>query len=139
MTSQTLAIFYLNDLDHYIKEVLKIKYYVRYQDDFLLFHESKEYLKYCYNQIKEFLSKEGLTLNSKTRIYKNTNNFTFLGRNCKNKPVKYRNVKRKINKLYYLYKNNYITLQTVTSSLNCYQSSYKRFLNKRRLLNLRLK
>lgn len=32
MTSQTLAVFYLNDLDHYIKEVLKIKYYVRYQD-----------------------------------------------------------------------------------------------------------
>ena len=46
MTSQVLAIFYLNDLDHYIKEVLKIKYYVRYQDDFLLFHHSKEYLKY---------------------------------------------------------------------------------------------
>ena len=40
MTSQILAIFYLNDLDHYIKEELKIKYYVRYQDDFLLFHES---------------------------------------------------------------------------------------------------
>ena len=41
MTSQILAIFYLNDFDHYIKEELKIKYYVRYQDDFLLFHESK--------------------------------------------------------------------------------------------------
>lgn len=33
MTSQILAIFYLNDLDHFIKETLKIKYYVRYQDD----------------------------------------------------------------------------------------------------------
>lgn len=32
MTSQILAIFYLNDLDHYIKEELKVKYYVRYQD-----------------------------------------------------------------------------------------------------------
>lgn len=32
MTSQVLAIFYLNDLDHFIKETLKIKYYVRYQD-----------------------------------------------------------------------------------------------------------
>ena len=37
MTSQILAIFYLNDMDHYIKETLKIKYYVRYQDDFLLY------------------------------------------------------------------------------------------------------
>lgn len=40
MTSQVLAIFYLNDLDHFIKETLHIKYYVRYQDDFLLFHPS---------------------------------------------------------------------------------------------------
>jgi len=32
MTSQILAIFYLNDFDHYVKEQLKIKYYVRYQD-----------------------------------------------------------------------------------------------------------
>ena len=48
MTSQVLAIFYLNDLDHFIKETLKIKYYVRYQDDFLLFHPSKEYLKYIF-------------------------------------------------------------------------------------------
>ena len=32
MTSQVLAIFYLNDMDHFIKEKLKIKYYVRYQD-----------------------------------------------------------------------------------------------------------
>ena len=48
MTSQVLAIFYLNDLDYFIKETLKIKYYVRYQDDFLLFHPSKEYLKYIF-------------------------------------------------------------------------------------------
>ena len=49
MTSQILAIFYLNDLDHFIKEELKIKYYIRYQDDFCLFHNSKEYLKFKRN------------------------------------------------------------------------------------------
>ena len=58
MTSQCLAIFYLNDLDHYIKENLKIKYYVRYQDDFVLFHQSKQYLEDCFKKIKEFLLKE---------------------------------------------------------------------------------
>ena len=30
MTSQFLAIFYLNELDHYIKEKLHCKYYIRY-------------------------------------------------------------------------------------------------------------
>lgn len=83
MTSQVLAIFYLNDLDHYIKEELKIKYYVRYQDDFLLFHESKDYLKKCFEKIKIFLAKEKLELNKKSRIYKNTNHFIFLGRTQK--------------------------------------------------------
>ena len=85
-------------MDHFIKEKLKIKYYVRYQDDFLLFHQSKEYLKYCLEEIKKFLEKEKLVLNKKTRIYKNTNNFIFLGRDKKGKYKKYRNVKRKIKK-----------------------------------------
>lgn len=95
MTNQILAIFYLNDMDHFIKEKLKINYYVRYQDDFLLFHESKEYLKYCLQEIKIFLEKGKLSLNSKTRIYKNTNNFLFLGRNKKEIYSRYRNIKRK--------------------------------------------
>lgn len=41
-----------------LKEKLKIEYYVRYQDDFLLFHNSKEYLKYWFKEIKKFLEKE---------------------------------------------------------------------------------
>ncbi|MBR3056236.1 RNA-directed DNA polymerase [Candidatus Saccharibacteria bacterium] len=34
MTSQFLAIYYLNDLDHYIKEVLGCRWFIRYMDDF---------------------------------------------------------------------------------------------------------
>ena len=37
MTSQFLAIYFLNGLDHYIKEELKCNYYIRYLDDFLIF------------------------------------------------------------------------------------------------------
>lgn len=37
MTSQFLAIYFLNGLDHYIKEELKCNYYIRYMDDFLIF------------------------------------------------------------------------------------------------------
>ena len=45
MTSQLLAIYFLNDLDHYIKEKLYCKYYVRYMDDFIIFDHDKERLK----------------------------------------------------------------------------------------------
>ena len=33
LTNQLMAIFYLNDIDHYIKEILKCKYYNRKMDD----------------------------------------------------------------------------------------------------------
>lgn len=42
--SQIMELLVLNDLDHYIKERLKIKYYIRYMDDFILIHPDKEYL-----------------------------------------------------------------------------------------------
>lgn len=122
MTSQIFAIFYLNDMDHFIKEKLKIKYYVRYQDDFILLHQSKEYLKYCLNEIGNFLAQEKLKLNDKTRIYKNTNNFIFLGRNQKGKYAKYRSTKRKLKKKEYLYKNKKITLMSYVSSINTYKN-----------------
>ncbi len=124
MTSQVLAIFYLNDLDHFIKETLKIKYYVRYQDDFLLFHPFKEYLTECLTRIKDFLKKEKLVLNKKTRIYKSSDNFIFLGRNCKGNPAKYRNVKRNIKHKYKLYKKQKISLRSLINTLICYENHY---------------
>ena len=36
MTSQFLSIYYLNKLDHFIVNDLKLKYYVRYMDDFII-------------------------------------------------------------------------------------------------------
>ena len=122
MTSQILAIFYLNDMDHFIKENLKIKYYVRYQDDFLLFHPSKKYLQYCLRELSDFLEKEHLILNDKTRIYKNTNNFLFLGRKSYVKYARYRNIKRNLKSKLYLYNHGKISLNSFTSSLICYRS-----------------
>ncbi len=126
MTSQCLAIFYLNDLDHFIKEKLKLKYYVRYQDDGLIFHESKEYLKFCFKEIEKFLDKEHLKLNNKSRIYKNTNNFIFLGRNRKGKYAKYRNIKRKIKYRKRLYEDGKIDLMGYINTINCYRNLIKK-------------
>lgn len=80
MTSQILAIFYLNKLDHFIKEELKIKYYIRYMDDGVLIHEDKEYLKFCLCKIKNLVeNKYKLKLNNKTRIYSSYEGVEFLG------------------------------------------------------------
>lgn len=79
MSSQFLAILYLNELDHYIKEELKIKYYIRYMDDGILLHRDKEYLKKCLKKIEKILERYGLKLNNKTRIYSSDEGFEFLG------------------------------------------------------------
>lgn len=122
MTSQVLAIFYLNDLDHFIKEKLKIKGYIRYQDDFLLFSESREYLEYCLKEIKKFLEKEKLTLNGKTRIYSSNQNICFLGRNLYGQYAKRRTVRRKLKKRFYLMKEGKISLDSYIASRICYKN-----------------
>lgn len=66
--SQLLALLYLNELDHIIKEKLHMKHYVRYMDDFCIFSNSKEELINCLDSINEYLKSIGLELNRKTTI-----------------------------------------------------------------------
>ena len=79
MTSQLLAIYFLNDLDHYIKEKLYCKYYIRYMDDFIIFDHDKERLKVVRKEIEEKLKEFKLELNKKTNIYDLKHGFGFLG------------------------------------------------------------
>lgn len=81
MTSQILAIYFLNDLDHYIKEKLHCKYYIRYMDDFIIFDYDKERLKELKIIIEEKLKDFKLELNKKTNIYDLNHGFGFLGYN----------------------------------------------------------
>lgn len=67
--SQLVELAVLDDLDHFIKERLGIKHYVRYMDDLVLIHEDKEYLKYCWKEIEKQLNAIGLELNEKTTMY----------------------------------------------------------------------
>lgn len=66
---QTVQVTLLSGMDHYITETLGIKVYVRYMDDFILVHESKEYLKYCRGKIEEYLATLKLVLNPKTQLF----------------------------------------------------------------------
>ena len=69
-TSQFFANIYLNELDQYIKRVLKVKYYTRYMDDFILLLENKEQCKTIKKSIEIFLQKNlKLELNNKSRYY----------------------------------------------------------------------
>lgn len=126
MTSQVFAIFYLNDMDYFIKEELKIKYFLRYQDDFLLFHHSKSYLKNCLDKIEEFLKYEKLILNNKSRIFSSNDNFIFLGRNKFGRYSKYRNMNRRIKKKKYLYYTERINCNSLIGTILNYSHLIKK-------------
>lgn len=76
--SQLVELLVLNDMDHFIKERLHIKYYIRYMDDFLLIHPDKEYLKQCRHELEEYLATIGLKLNRKTTIHPLSQGIVFL-------------------------------------------------------------
>ncbi len=58
LSSQVFANFYLNIFDHFVKHDLRMKYYGRYVDDFVLVHESREYLASLIPVMRTFLSDE---------------------------------------------------------------------------------
>lgn len=58
LTSQLLVNIYMNEFDRFVKHKLKIKYYIRYADDFVIFFHDKNYLSTIYQYIVEFLNKE---------------------------------------------------------------------------------
>ena len=77
--SQVLALASASRLDHYIKEVCRIRGYGRYMDDGYLIHPSKAYLQKCLEGIKGICDELEITLNEKkTQIVKLSHGFTFL-------------------------------------------------------------
>ena len=80
LTSQIFANAYLNKLDQYVKHELKIKYYVRYMDDFIILSEDLEELRRILELIEIFLIHElKLELNQKTTILAAKNGINFVG------------------------------------------------------------
>ena len=78
--NQTSAIFYANDLDHFIKEKLRIKGYCRYMDDLILIHPNRRYLEYCLKEIAKICSTLKIVVNPKKCKIVNlkTDCFTYL-------------------------------------------------------------
>lgn len=81
LTSQFFANLYLNELDYFVKQKLKVRYYIRYMDDFLVFSESKFSLRGIKDALREFLrSCLRLRLHEeKSQIYETSNGLRFLG------------------------------------------------------------
>jgi RNA-directed DNA polymerase len=58
LTSQLLVNIYMNEFDQFMKRELKVKYYIRYADDFVILSEDKKYLENLLLKISDFLDKK---------------------------------------------------------------------------------
>lgn len=83
MSSQILAVFFLNKVDHFIKEKLNCKYYIRYMDDLVILGNDKEELKNIFESASKYIESFDLNVNKKSGIYSLSNSVNFLGYNFK--------------------------------------------------------
>lgn len=135
--SQITALIVPNELDHFIKDLKRMKYYCRYMDDGIVIFNDKKYLEELWKECEVVCEKLGLRFNSKkTKIVKITKGFTFL-------KTKYQVTKdgkilrrphrsgivrnrRKLNRYYRLVKEGKMTLEDVYNSFQSYFSHTKK-------------
>ena len=128
LTSQFFANVYLNKLDYFVKHKLKVKYYLRYVDDFAILHPSKSQLETWRNQIDEFLINElKLELHKeKSKIIPLSRGIDFVGfRNFYYyKLLRKRNIRRILSKIE-RFKNREVTYEKILEIFQGWQAYAK--------------
>lgn len=77
--SQILALVVPNKLDHFVKDEMGIRHYIRYMDDGLILSNNKQHLMDLLEKMKVVVSELGLQFNEKkTRIIKMTKGIVFM-------------------------------------------------------------
>lgn len=144
LTSQFFANVFLNELDHFVKEKLRAKYYIRYVDDFVILHHSPKILRQYMKEIEIFL-RDDLALElhpDKSKIIPSQKGTEFLGMRIfpHHKLLKGKNLRkfyRKINSLYTDYDNGLVNYDTIYNSLegwSAYANNADTYKLKKRIL-----
>ncbi len=125
-TSQYFANIYLNGLDHYLKEKLQIKYYVRYMDDFISLVETEEEASMLLEKIRNYVEEKLLIeLNEKSVYFSNQLGVEFCGFHIYEDYRKLRQrsrkkMSKKIRKWNQLYQAGVLNIKEVIPSWNAW-------------------
>lgn len=80
LTSQFFANLYLNDFDHFVKEKLQAKKYLRYVDDFALFSNDLQFLTQARVAIEKYLERLRLRIHPiKSQLFETSYGANFVG------------------------------------------------------------
>lgn len=117
-TSQYFANIYLNELDYYVKFDLRLEFYVRYMDDFIVLVKDKEEAKRIFDLVESFVNNRlNLRLNRKSRYYPSRLGCDFYGYILYNdyRLIRKRSIKGMRDKIYD-FKNGKITFDDIDLS-----------------------
>ncbi len=123
LTSQFMANIYLNELDYFVKFVLRCHYYIRYMDDFVILSNSKSELWEIRERIIEFLTTLRLSVHpKKNHIYPVTQGTDFMGYRIfpTHRRLRKSNLKiftRRMKRFQQLYQEGKIDLQSINQSI----------------------
>jgi len=129
LTSQFFANVYLNGFDHFIKEQIGCKYYVRYVDDWAVFHDDKQFLHRVKKEAECFLSFLRLKLHSsKSKVFPVSTGLEFLGHRIfpefkllkKENVVRFKRRMRKYQRLYQERRKEWDEIQKRIQSWNAH-------------------
>ena len=135
--SQLSANIYLNVLDHYVKEVLHCKFYVRYMDDFVIINQDKEWLKDIQIKVSTFLKERlKLSLNNRSKLFHAKQGIDFCGYRifCNRVLPRKKNVKaakKRLIKFKKLYLSGKATVEELDSRLQSFYGMMKHATAKR--------
>lgn len=119
LTSQLFANLYLNEFDKFIKQEKKMKYYIRYMDDFIVLCDSRQELKQLRKESEIFLNENlQLKTNRKTCLFPIKQGIDFIGYriwkdHCLLRKANVKHIRRTIKKLARDYLDKKIELKKI--------------------------
>lgn len=128
LTSQFFANVYLNGLDHFVKETLKIRKYLRYVDDFALFADDWQCLADARKAIEDYLSQLRLKIHPiKSQLFATKQGANFVGFRIFPHYIRVRNenlrrARRRLKKLQIDFAQGQIKWEKVLQSLQSWQA-----------------
>ncbi len=126
LTSQLLANVYLNGFDHFIKEHLKIRAYVRYVDDFALFGNDREALREARREMEQYLAGLRLKIHPvKSQLFETRRGPSFFGFRVLPRQIRVRNdnlrrARRHLREMQAAYRRGEMTLADISRSLQAW-------------------
>jgi retron-type reverse transcriptase len=131
LTSQFFANVYLNDFDHFIKEKLRVKKYLRYVDDFALFGDERDFLAQARSEIEQYLTTLRLKIHPiKSQLFETRHGANFVGFRVLPERVRVRNdnlrrARRRIKQLQADYARGEASLKDLIQRLQSWEAHLK--------------